>query len=60
MDSADEELWDKKSIKALIELVWHQYRPIIIQKDLLPFALDIILVLMLFTGMDPFTDTKWN
>ena len=52
-DSADEEIWDKKSIKALIDLVWQLYRPIIIKLQFLPFVIDYSCTWMLFSGTLP-------
>lgn len=60
LDSADDQIWDKKSIKALIELVWQEYRPVILKWQFCPYILDTYLCYILFTGTDMFSSIEWN
>jgi hypothetical protein len=59
-NSADEDIWDKKSIKALIELVWQQYRPVIIKRDFIPYTFITFMIVMLLVGYIPFANIQLN
>ena len=59
-NEADHELLDKNQITALIDMVWNQYRPVILKWQYIPYIINLICTIVLITGSFPLVDYKFN